>query len=208
MQVFAIRHLRFAICRRPATARGQHLGHDFARGQIARQAGLSCRTEDAAHRAARLRADADRAALPGRGADVIVKHEDGLDGQPVVQPEKPLDRLPIAGALLVDAFQRIDAHLCGQALAQRLREVRHRRRIVRQLLVEPLPHLVGAEARLIPASQQVDELIVAQIEEGVALCRRHQRKDHTTAAMRLQTNRGPSFEPRVRASSFQLPASR
>ena len=162
-QVFAVHSSAFAIGQPPR--RGQYLRHDLTRGQIPRQPGLSRRAEDAAHRTAGLRADADRAALPGRAADVIVKHEDGLDGQPVVQPEKPLDRLPIARSLLVDALQRIDACLCGQALAQRLRQVRHLRRVGRQLLVEPLPHLVGAKARLIPTGQQLGQLGTSQVEE-------------------------------------------
>ena len=59
-----IRRRSFVVRLQPPR-RGQHLRDDLAGGQIARQPGLARRAEDAAHRAAGLRADADGAALPG-----------------------------------------------------------------------------------------------------------------------------------------------
>ena len=96
---------------------------------------------------------------------LIVEHQDGLDGQPVGQTEEPLDRLTDRSNAARRRFQRIDARLCGQPLAQRLRQVRHRSRIVRQLLVEPFPHLVGAKARLIPGCQQLDQFVLGEFEK-------------------------------------------
>ena len=145
-----------SVCQPPR--RGQHLRHDLAGGQIARQPGLARGAEDAAHRAAGLRADADRAAL-------VVQHQHGLDGEAIGQPEQPLDRLAVARPLLVDQLQRIDPRLGGQALPQLFGQIGHPGRVSGQLLVEPRPDLVGAIARLSPGGQQLGQLILGEFEK-------------------------------------------
>ena len=74
-------------------ARVEHLGDDFADAQMAHEAHLAGRTEDAAHRAAGLGANTERAPL-------LIAHEHRFDELTVGEPKEVLSRLTIAGVEL------------------------------------------------------------------------------------------------------------
>ena len=124
---------------------GQHadLADDFARGQVPREPHLAGQAERAGHRAAHLRRDAE-----GHGRRIGDEHR--FDPLAVRQAKQELlgavDR-----AFAMDELRRRQRELGGQLLAQRARQVGHRRAEIGDAVpVDPLEDLIArgsADAR-------------------------------------------------------------
>jgi hypothetical protein len=107
-----------------AARRCHPLRHDFTRRQVARQTALPRGAKDAAHGAARLGADANRPPL-------VVKHQNGFDGQAIWKTKHPLDRMLVRRTLFVDPLKRVDTRLGRQPVAHSSGQVRHLARVRR-----------------------------------------------------------------------------
>ena len=128
------------LARRP-----QQLLEDLAAGEVAAEAHGARRAERAREGAARLRRDADRAA-------VAVPHQHRLEREPVQRAEPRLHRL-IGGALLLVEDQLRERQLAGEARADGLRERGHVVPGRRQVARHALPDLFSPIRWLAPVSE-------------------------------------------------------
>ena len=95
----------------------EHLRHDFADSEVAEEAHLPGGAKDAAHGAARLRADAERAPL-------VVAHEHRLDVLAIWQLEEDFFGTAVAGMLLTGNGGAMDDGVGFQFLNQVPRQIR------------------------------------------------------------------------------------
>jgi hypothetical protein len=132
-----------------------HLLDDLAGGQVALETALPGGAEAARHRASGLRADAD-------GRTVVVVHQHGLDVRAVVQAPEPLDRL----AVVADGFGRRREGRGQLDIESRAQGLRERRQLtgIRELLVQPPPHLLDAIVRL--AVEERGHLVAIDVVAG------------------------------------------
>ena len=154
----------------------QHLGDDLAGAEVAAEALLAGGAEDAAHRAAGLRRDADggAAARAGRvaGAVGVVVHPHGLDRRAAAEAEQHLRRPPVVGLGAGEHGRRAERVGRGEARAQRAREVGHRRERGRASAQRPAGGAAGAPRRLAPLREaRLDraEGLVEQVGQRLAV---------------------------------------
>jgi len=124
---------------------------------VAGKAHLSGGTEDAAHRAACLGADARRAPSVG------IAHQDALDQLAVRQAKEPLHRLAVDRVQLTHHFEGIQPGFARQPHAQSGGQVAHGLDTADLLHVQPLPDLARPVSRLAPPGDQRRQLIQGQI---------------------------------------------
>ncbi len=136
----------------------EHLRHDLAGGEVARQPALRRGAEGAAHGTAGLAGDAERTPL-------IVEHEHGFDALAVVQLEETLDRVAVGRDDFGRQGQRRHGRHLGQPGAQGLGQVAHRLEVTGVALVDPLPELAGAKLRLAQLGQKTGKLLLVHVEQ-------------------------------------------
>ena len=131
----------------------------FRRGQVADHAVESGGAEDAAHRAADLRADAGGAML------LVVAQQHALDPLAVVQFQQQFFRAVGRLAVLGDP-RGPDLELGGKPLAELGRQVGHFLEPGGPLLEEPLPHLPRPIRRQTVPDEPVAELGGGLLKDG------------------------------------------
>jgi hypothetical protein len=136
----------------------EHLGDDLARSQVARQPAQGGGAEGAAHGAACLAGDAERAPL-------VVEHEHRFDGLAVGQGKEHLERVAVLGNHLCGQAQRRDGGDLGQLCAQFLGQVAHRRKVEHMAMVDPFPHLAGAVLGLAKLRQELFQFGAVELQQ-------------------------------------------
>ena len=136
----------------------EHLGHDFARGEMAGEAHLPGGAEDAAHGAADLGGDAG-------GVPAGELHDDRFDGLTVRQSQQVFARQPVAAA----GFQRDRQRLQRRPLRQLGQQLRaHVGQIGKgggPVAIEPAEDALGVVARNPPRGELVNQRCARQVVE-------------------------------------------
>ena len=127
----------------------EHLRHDFADSEVAEEAHLPGGAKDAAHGAARLRADAERTPL-------VVAHEHRLDVLAIWQLEEHFFGTAVAGTLLAGDGGTVNNRVGFQLLNQVPRQITHLGKFGDVLLVQPFPNLLRPKLRLAQFVQEAD----------------------------------------------------
>ena len=141
----------------------EELAHDFGGLQVAGKTLFAGRAEEAAHRAARLRRNAERTAVHFR--DI---HR--LNGVAVADIEGPLAGA-VGGNLFTHRFRRTDFSHRLQLLAEGLREIRHLAEVTFKVAVDPSCELDCPERFFPEAVTPPGELLPIKIKEIHSLCR-------------------------------------